>query len=81
MNAEIKQKVILIISRQLGSDKAEVHRGTSLVDDLKTDCLDTIELQMEFEDEFGVRIPDEVAERLQTVGEVIDYIHEALTRI
>jgi len=70
----IKDKVIDIISEQMGVDKAEVSRDTSFINDLNADSLDTVELVMEFEDEFDMSIPDEEAEKIQTVGAAIDYI-------
>ena len=70
----IKDKVIDIISEQMGVDKAEVSRDTSFINDLNADSLDTVELVMEFEDEFDMSIPDEEAEKIQTVGAAVDYI-------
>jgi acyl carrier protein len=70
----IEQKVIEIISEQMGVDKSEITRETSFINDLNADSLDTVELVMEFEDEFDMSIPDEEAEKIQTVGAAIDYI-------
>ena len=70
----IEQKVIEIISEQMGVDKTEITRETSFINDLNADSLDTVELVMEFEDEFDMSIPDEEAEKIQTVGAAIDYI-------
>ena len=70
----IEDKVIEIISEQMGADKAEITRETSFINDLNADSLDTVELVMEFEDEFDMSIPDEEAEKIQTVGAAIDYI-------
>ena len=70
----IENKVIDIISEQMGADKAEIARETSFINDLNADSLDTVELVMEFEDEFDMSIPDEEAEKIQTVGAAIDYI-------
>ena len=71
---EVEAKVIDIVSEQMGVDKAEVSRDTSFINDLNADSLDTVELVMEFEDEFDMSIPDEEAEKIQTVGAAIDYI-------
>ena len=73
---EITEKVKQIISEQLGVEEAEVTPTASFVDDLGADSLDTVELVMEFEEEFDITIPDEEAEKIQTVGQAIDYIKE-----
>jgi len=70
----IQDKVVEIISEQMGVDKAEITRETSFINDLNADSLDTVELVMEFEDEFDMSIPDEEAEKIQTVGAAVDYI-------
>jgi acyl carrier protein len=70
----IENKVIDIISEQMGTEKSEITRETSFINDLNADSLDTVELVMEFEDEFDMSIPDEEAEKIQTVGAAIDYI-------
>lgn len=70
----IEKRVVEIISEQMGADKAEISRETSFINDLNADSLDTVELVMEFEDEFDMSIPDEEAEKIQTVGAAIDYI-------
>ncbi len=76
MSAEIEEKVIGIVSEQLSVPKEEVSRESRFVDDLKADSLDVVELVMEFEDAFGVTIPDDDYEKIQTVGNAIDYINE-----
>ena len=76
MANEIEEKVIEIVSEQMGVDKSEITRETSFVNDLNADSLDTVELVMEFEDEFEMSIPDEEAEKIQTVGQAVDYIKE-----
>ncbi len=70
----IEEKVIAIVAEQMGKDKAEITRSTNFVTDLNADSLDTVELVMEFEDEFETSIPDEEAEKIQTVGQAIEYI-------
>ncbi len=75
---EIQNKVVDIISEQMGVDKSEITRDTSFINDLNADSLDTVELVMEFEDEFDTSIPDEEAEKIQTVGAAIDYIVNAM---
>jgi acyl carrier protein len=75
---EIENKVIEIISEQMGVDKSEITRETSFINDLNADSLDTVELVMEFEDEFDMSIPDEEAEKIQTVGAAVDYIVNAV---
>ncbi len=71
---DIEQKVTEIVSEQMGVDKAQITRETHFINDLNADSLDTVELVMEFEDEFELSIPDEEAEKIQTVGQAIDYI-------
>ena len=70
----IEEKVTDIICEQMGVDKSEITRETSFINDLNADSLDTVELVMEFEDEFDVSIPDEEAEKIQTVGAAVDYV-------
>jgi acyl carrier protein len=75
--ADIEQKVKDIIINELGVEAEKVTREAKFVDDLGADSLDTVELVMAFEEEFGMEIPDEEAEKLQTVGDAIDYIQRA----
>ena len=75
--AEIEAKVISIVAEQMGVDKSSITRETSFVNDLNADSLDTVELVMELEDEFETSIPDEDAEKIQTVGAAIEYISKA----
>jgi len=76
----IEAKVIEIVSEQMGVDKSEITRETSFINDLNADSLDTVELVMEFEDEFDMSIPDEEAEKIQTVGAAIDYIIDIMKK-
>ncbi|MBC02707.1 MAG: acyl carrier protein [Phycisphaerae bacterium] len=78
--AEIETKVIDIVAEQMGVDRAEINRDTSFTNDLNADSLDTVELVMEFEDEFDTSIPDENAEKIQTVGEAIEFIKANLNK-
>jgi len=71
-----EEKVIGIVSEQLGVPQEEISRTSHFVDDLKADSLDVVELVMEFEDEFGITIPDDDYEKIQTVGDAVDYIEE-----
>lgn len=75
---EIEEKVKEIVSEQMGVDKAEIGSETSFVNDLNADSLDTVELVMELEDEFDMSIPDEEAEKLQTVGAAVDFIEKMI---
>ena len=74
--ADISEKVISIIVDKLGVDIKEVTPEASFTNDLGADSLDTVELIMEFEKEFGLSIPDEAAEKIQTVGDAIKYLQE-----
>lgn len=72
--SEIESRVKAIIVDKLGVDEAEVKPESSFTNDLGADSLDTVELIMEFEKEFGVNIPDDQAEKIGTVGDAIAYI-------
>jgi acyl carrier protein len=72
----VQEKVTEIIVEQLGVKAEEVVPEASFVDDLGADSLDTVELVMAFEEEFGTEIPDEDAEKIQTVGDAVKYIEE-----
>ena len=72
----ISEKVKDIIVEQLGVNPEQATETASFIEDLGADSLDTVELVMAFEEEFGVEVPDEDAEKLQTVGDVINYIKE-----
>lgn len=75
---EIAGKVKNIIVEQLGVNAEEVKNEASFIDDLGADSLDTVELVMALEEEFGAEIPDEDAEKLRTVGESINYIEQKM---
>ena len=72
----VEQQVKAIVAEQLGVKQEQVTNDASFVDDLGADSLDTVELVMEFEEEFDITIPDEEAEKIQTVGQAIQYIEE-----
>jgi len=72
------EKIKSVIAEQLGVKAEEVTDNAKFVDDLGADSLDTVELVMALEEEYGVEIPDEDAEKLTTVGEAIKYIEEKL---
>ncbi|OQX07077.1 MAG: acyl carrier protein [Thiothrix lacustris] len=72
--SDIEERVKKIVVEQLGVDEAEVKNSSSFIDDLGADSLDTVELVMALEEEFGAEIPDEEAEKITTVQAAIDYI-------
>ncbi len=72
--ASTEERVIDIVASQLGVDKEKVSIETSFVNDLGADSLDTVELVMELEEEFDINIPDDAAEKIQTVGQAIEFI-------
>lgn len=72
----IEERVKEIIVEQLGVNPEQVTPNASFIDDLGADSLDTVELVMAFEEEFSVEVPDEDAEKLTTVGDVVRYIEE-----
>lgn len=72
--ASVQERVIDIVAEQLGVDKEKVTPETSFVNDLGADSLDTVELVMELEEEFDITIPDDAAEKIQTVGQAVQYI-------
>ena len=70
----IEERVTKIVCDQMGATPDKITPETSFINDLGADSLDTVELVMEFEDEFEISIPDEDAEKIQTVGAAIEYI-------
>jgi len=74
--ASVLERVTDIVSEQLGVDKDELTKDTSFVNDLGADSLDTVELVMELEEEFDINIPDDAAEKIQTVGQAVDFIDQ-----
>ena len=72
--SEVRSKVVSIIVDKLGVEETEVTNEASFTNDLGADSLDTVELIMEFEKEFNLSIPDEEAEKIETVGDAVTYI-------
>ena len=78
-NAEIEAKVKQAIVDKLGVEESKVTTDASFINDLGADSLDTVELVMKFEEEFDIKIPDEDAESIQTVGNAVTYIENKLS--
>ncbi|MBD13746.1 MAG: acyl carrier protein [Planctomycetaceae bacterium] len=74
--ASVLERVTNIVSEQLGVDTDKITSETSFVNDLGADSLDTVELVMELEEEFDVNIPDDAAEKIQTVGQAVEFIDQ-----
>jgi len=77
-DSSIEDRVKKIVCDQMGTTPDKISLETSFINDLGADSLDTVELVMEFEDEFEINIPDEDAEQIQTVGKAVDYINGKL---
>ncbi len=75
--SSVEEKVIEIVAGQLGVDKDKIKPESNFVNDLGADSLDTVELVMELEEEFDISIPDDAAEKIQTVGEAINHIESS----
>lgn len=74
--SDVNERVKKIVVNYLGAEEEKVKEDASFIDDLGADSLDTVELVMAFEEEFGVEIPDDAAEKIQTVGDAIGFIKE-----
>jgi acyl carrier protein len=77
--SDIAERVKKIVVEHLGVDEAKVTEQASLIDDLGADSLDQVELVMAFEEEFGVEIPDDAAEKIRTVGDAVTFLKEHAT--
>ncbi len=77
--SDVADRVKKIVVEHLGVDESKVSEGASFIDDLGADSLDTVELVMAFEEEFSVEIPDDAAEKIQTVGDAVKFIKENAT--
>ncbi|MEM5473389.1 acyl carrier protein [Hoeflea sp. AS60] len=75
--SDIADRVKKIVIEHLGVDAEKVNEGASFIDDLGADSLDTVELVMAFEEEFGVEIPDDAADTILTVGDAVKFISSA----
>ena len=75
--SSVEERVVNIVAEQLGVEKDKIKRESNFVNDLGADSLDTVELVMELEEEFDINIPDEAAEKIQTVGEAISHIESS----
>jgi acyl carrier protein len=74
--ASVQDRVIDIVASQLGVGKEQITPETSFINDLGADSLDTVELVMELEEEFEINIPDDAAEKIQTVGQAVEFIEK-----
>ena len=75
--SDVSARVKKIVVEHLGVDEGKVSEDASFIDDLGADSLDTVELVMAFEEEFNIEIPDDAAEKIQTVGDAVQFIKES----
>ena len=73
---EIEPQVIIVVAEKLSADKDKINRNTNFTSDLNADSLDLVELVMELEEEFEINIPDDAAEKIQTVGQAVEFIEK-----
>ena len=76
--SSIEQRVFEIVAEELSVEKDKIRPETTFINDLGADSLDTVELVMELEEEFDINIPDDAAEKIQTVGEAVSHIEKAI---
>lgn len=76
--SDVSDRIKKIVVEHLDVDAAKVTEGSSFIDDLGADSLDNVELVMAFEEEFGVEIPDDAAEHIQTVGDAVKFVEKAI---
>ena len=74
--ASVEERVIDIVVESLAVDRGQITRTTSFVEDVGADSLDVVELVMELEEEFEINIPDDAAEKIQTVGQAVEFIEK-----
>lgn len=75
--SDVAERVKKVVVEHLGVDEDKVTEGASFIDDLGADSLDTVELVMAFEEEFGIEIPDDAAEKILTVKDAVDFIEQS----
>jgi len=80
MEKEVEKRIRVIMSEQLGFKKTDMKDESRFLEDLGADSLDVVEIVMALEEEFGMEIPDEEAEKLETVGQTIKYIEGRITK-
>ncbi|MDO4585333.1 MAG: acyl carrier protein [Planctomycetia bacterium] len=80
MHNDVKERVLNVVSEQLGFNKEDLTMETSFINDLGSDSLDLVELVMELEEEFGITIPEEATDDVQTIGDVVEHIEKELEK-
>ena len=75
----VEQRVIAIVSDHFAYDKEKIKRSTTFIEDIGADSLDIVEFVMELEEEFNIQVTDEDAEKMKTVQDALDYLHERLS--
>lgn len=80
LHNDVKERVLNVVSEQLGFNKEDLTMETSFINDLGSDSLDLVELVMELEEEFGITIPEEATDDVQTIGDVVEHIEKELEK-